>query len=240
MSRLLTVREVCERSLRQVGAYAITDSAADPEHLQEAINWLDMLVAHYTGRQRCWWLVPATISFTLTAGQNTYDLHDAMGASKPATGVQFVHSAAVTESGASDSHPLEVIGRTQWEEIPDKTIENRPTKFYVDRLSDPTLYVFPTPPTSPAMTLAMVAQSYAKDLTSGTSEQATGFRAAWNLWLVTALSARIGAGPVARLPDGEVRDMRDEADKLWLDLQGFDMQEQPMGVPRLAYNNAAF
>jgi hypothetical protein len=58
----------------------------------------------------------------------------------------------------------------------------------------------------------------------------------WHLFLVTALAAEIGNGPVRKLPADEVREMQVTAKALLYDLMDYDSHEQA-DEPRLVAVN---
>jgi len=103
MSSVLSAKTVCERALRAIGAFPVTDSSADGEQLREAMLWLDLLLAENAGTDRLFFLVPATVSFTLANGTAQYDLLDALGADAPIDGVQFPVAAYLVEATGSSN-----------------------------------------------------------------------------------------------------------------------------------------
>ena len=58
---------VAEKALRKIGAFPITDSAADPLEMREALDWLTIIMAELAGRDRVFWLTPATLPGSPTA-----------------------------------------------------------------------------------------------------------------------------------------------------------------------------
>jgi len=101
MSSVLSAKAICERALRAINAFPVTDSSADGEQLREAMIWLDLILAENAGTDRLLFLVPGTVQFTLTNGSPSYDLTDALGADAPADGVQFPVGAYLVEPSGS-------------------------------------------------------------------------------------------------------------------------------------------
>lgn len=239
MSRHLTVGQICERSLRKVGTYAIRDQGPDPGEIEEARYWLDMLVGHVSASQRCWWLVPATLEFDLPALAASFDLEEAVGPQNwPENGMQFPIQASVLLPDGIDEYELELVRRRDYEDIPRKSQVGRPKLLYIDRLNAPTAHVYPVPERE-GYRLRLVVQAFADDVTVDLQRSSnftiTSVRAAWNLYLVTALAAQIGNGPVTRLPQGEIDDMSRAAAGLLADLFAYDNHEQAGAPRRVAY-----
>lgn len=234
MARILEVREVCERALRRIGSYSIRDSQADAAEMAEARHWLDMLMGHVAARRRTWWLVAETASVTLTIDEPDYVLSAVLPDGDAMSSVISV-TAVNLETDARD--PLEVWRRWEWEERDATLVTGPPRAVYIDRSSTPTMRVWPTPSDPLTHRLDVVFQRVSPNLVTGAaSERITAFREQWNLYIVTALAAQIGNGPVRKLPQDEVREMQGQAESLLFDLECFDAHEQA-GEPRLiAFN----
>lgn len=91
MSAVFSAVEICERALRAIGAFPVTDSSADGAQLREAMFWLDLILAENAGTDNILFLLPSPIQaqFTLLNGTGNYDLTNALGATAPIDGVQF-------------------------------------------------------------------------------------------------------------------------------------------------------
>jgi hypothetical protein len=229
---LLTVTEICERALRKIGAYSINDTGADPVDLEEARAWLDMLVGHVSSRKRTWWLVPSTASVTLVADTASYVLIDELTGSPD---VQHVVGVWLVNTSSGDREPLDILRRQAFEDLnADDT--GTPCKVWIDRSRAPTLHVWPTPTTPISHRLDVVWQKFSADTRAlDATARVTDMRESWNLYLVTALAAEIGAGPVRRLPQDEVKEARARAQELLGDLEAFDEGESPGEFRRTAY-----
>ncbi len=102
MSAVLPAVAICERALRAIGAFPVTESAADGEQLREAMSWLDLIMADMAASTKLFNLIPQTISFTLTNGTASYNLNAALGANLPVDQVQFpVEAWLLTPTGTS-------------------------------------------------------------------------------------------------------------------------------------------
>lgn len=224
MSLILPSKEVCERALRKIGSFSINDVAADPEELAESLYWLDMLVAQFVGLRRVPWLVQATFSFALTANTASYDLETAIGASYPDDGIVSFLSAWIRDSSGLDD-PIKLLRRAEYEAISDKDSSGTPDFVYIDRLGTPTAYVNPVPANT-GYSLRLVAQSYAPDLTKNSGNNAHGFAAEWNMFLVLGTAALIGDGPVRKLPATEVDRIKVAAGTLEKKLVAYALPER--------------
>lgn len=235
MARLLEVREICERALRKIGSYSIRHSGADAAEVQEARFWFDMLMGHLAARRRTWWLVPETAAVSLTIDQAAYSLTSVLPDGDALSSVISV-TAVATEDGRRE--PVSIWRRWEWEERDAVRTGGQPLAVYIERLPEAQMHVWPTPADPIAYDLEVVFQRVTPDLVSGAiTERVLKFREAWNLYMVVALAAQIGNGPVRKLPADEVRDMQAEAERLLFDLEAFDAHEQA-GEPRLiAYHD---
>lgn len=238
MPKTLSNREVCERALRKIGAYSMIDDEADPDELEEATYWLDMVIAHTVGSHHCKWLVPANIPLALTAGEVSFDLQDRAGTNWPIDGIFFPLHGFVRDATGHDE-PVKIERRVIYDAIDDKDASGRPVLVYIDRTLKPQVFVHPVPAES-GLALHLTGQRLSPDLaakgnTASNINAATDLRATWNLWAVMALAHRIGAGPVRRLPADEVREMREEAERLLLDLNAFDNREHAGEYRGLAF-----
>lgn len=217
MPTLLSVRTVCERALRKIGAFSIRDTEADADEMAEAMAYLDLLVAHVTGTRRVFWLVPATLELPLVADTAEYDLADIDG--YPDDGVAFPINAWLRDSSGHDE-PVELIRRRAYDDIGNKTASGPPNSAHIDRLTDKKVYVYPVPADG-TYTLRIEAQVYSPsyDVTENpNAEIRHGFGPEWQLWMIYALSAEIADGPVRRLPAAEVDRIRNTAARMLVEL----------------------
>lgn len=245
MARVLTAKEICERSLRQIGAFPVTESAADGEHLREAMFWLDLIMGNTVGVNRIFSrVVPATLPLPLENGTGSYNLNVALGEDLPEDRIQFVIDAYL-EDGSGRRTPLTIVTRKTFEDVCQPGKSGPPLWVYVGRdAANPTLKVYPTPEASdPAeYVVHLVVQQYSPNVAPAgiTGTQPSGtvlhqFNEAWQLWLVVALSHAIGTGPVYALPAARIKHFAEWAEMLKKPLLSFQNQEhdteQPIAEP---------
>lgn len=232
MPAQLTVREICERALRKIGAFPMSEDSADPELMFEAGYWLDMLVGHVSGQRRRTYFFTQPIEISLSADTRSYDIaNSATDGTYPNAGLLYPVAAWVTND-SGDKYDVEIISKREFDEFGDPDQSGRPTHCYIDRVIDKTVYIWPVPATDD-FTLNITAQRFSNDLTLKKRrdqammqpERSMDLTPTWNLWATTALAATLGAGPIRRLPDGEVRSMQQAAQELLNDLDGFEDQE---------------
>lgn len=99
---------------------------------------LNIMFADWSNRGVNLWTIEQ-VSTTLTTGTASYTLN--------AYDIDIVSAVVkVTDSsGSSTDLGVERIGRTEYLNIPDKTIKGRPTQIFLDRQTTPVLKVWPTP-----------------------------------------------------------------------------------------------
>lgn len=244
MSWLPSINELCERSLRKIGTFGIRDSGARPAEMEEARYWLDMHMGHVVGTKRTWWNVPRSATFQLTAGTTEYDLISNLGAAAAPDGVEFVIGVYLLGQPVGGVQTLlrevKVVRRQEFEVLtPDASdVAQSPTICYIDRKQRPTLFFLEAPDANQTYWAKLLFQSYAPNLVSqrGVNREAL-FRSSYTLYIVTALAALIGDGPVRKLPADEVKTMKQDRDKLWLDLEGYEDQEQNNAPARVNFYN---
>lgn len=226
-SRFLSAKEICERALRKINAYSINDSAADPEHLAEALIWLDIIVAALVETNKCFWLMPATLEIPLTADTTSYNLTTTLGDAYPSGGILYPISAAIRDSSGLDE-PLTLLKRQEWLDVIDKDASGTTTQIYVDRVTnDLTVYVNPVVSESSAFTLLLDVQTYAADMTHSNGAGDTDMGPGWNLYLITELAGQIGDGPVRRVNAATVRTWKEEAVGMKSALLNYSNQNRP-------------
>lgn len=240
MALILTAKQICERSLRQIGAFPVTDSAADGEHLREAMHWLDMLMANTSGVERIFSRLSSIVSLEIENGTSEYALNSALGDELPVDGIQFPVDAYL-EDASGNRHPLTIVQRKTFDNVA-KAAETGPPKWiYVDRIaSNPTLRIYPTPRADdPAeYVIKLVVQQYSPNVAPAgiTGTQPSGtilhqFNEAWQLWLVVALSHAIGSGPVFALPEGRLTRLEKWSSALLTRLLAFHNREHDNEEP---------
>ena len=230
MERNASINFVLQRSLRRIGAYSINSSGARQPEMEEARYWLDMHVSHLAARKRTWWRTPATQTFPLVAGQREYVLDEVLPTDAIADGVQAVIALYIdrADTGA-EIGPVNILRRQEFEDLAGEATNasGPPSAAYVDRHQRPVLRFLEAPDAAVSYNARIVFQSYAPDLKAGRDvARLEQFRSTWTLYLVTALAALIGNGPVRKLPKDEVDDLKRETDALLRDLEAYDDHEQ--------------
>lgn len=239
MSRSLTAREICERALRQINAYPITESAPDGEQLREALFWLDLIMAEIAGEGHLFWLKTDLLTLDLEPGVASYRLSATMGAEFPLDGVQFPIEAFL-EDDAGRRSPITIVRRDTFQDVRDAAEPGVPTMVYIDRLASPTLFVHPVIPTGTATAykILLVVQTYAPNVApsgvSGNRPQGsalTGFRQAWQRYLIYRLAFDLGTGPIHKLSNSSLQVFKREIEEAKAALEAFENQEHDTEDP---------
>jgi hypothetical protein len=239
MSRELLSREICERALRLIGAFPTSETGAEPEHMREALSWLDLILAQNAGVMRMFRLVPATVSLTLTSGKQRYVLADDLGSAMPTNGIQFPIEAWIEDS-AGNRLSVDIVTRSTFENVNDLATTGIPRRIYMDRLGDVSVSTYPTlaATVTETYTLKLVVQTFAPDVSpSGVSgTQPSGslvpeISQAWQRWAVYALAADLGSGPIIPISPQRVRDLRKEAENAMADLLDYENREHQSTPP---------
>ena len=233
---LLSVGAISERALRKIGEYPIRGGSLRPEALAETRIWLDMVMSHQSGKMRTPWLVAATVNFDLVATQAAYDLRETIGANVVPDGMQFNITAYLYDPATSeDVRKIALLRREEYEDIQDKTRPGEPECAYIDRTRWPVMTLHPVPNGNRALQIRLVYQQISSQFANlPFNDRTYAMHECWNLWVVTALAAEIGDGPVRRLPKDEVAEMRSTARMLLLDLEAYDQFEQADEPRRVA------
>jgi|GEM_PF-1528112 len=243
MSKILAAKEICERSLRMIGAFPITESAADGEHLREAMTWLDLIMAEVAGSTILFNLVPATISQPLTAGVSTYALNNTLGAQLPVDGLQFpVEAFLVTtpSSGVPIRCPIPIVHRDEFKQPENGALTGPPVMIHIDRLPNPTMLIYPTPAPTDVnnYSIELDVQTYAPNVApagvTGTQPDGsivTKFRQAWQRFLVSQLAHDLGSGPIFKLPEASLNRFGAMAKGARTKLEAFENREHETVPP---------
>lgn len=239
MSRVFTAKDLCERALRAIGAFPVTDSAADGEQLREAMTWLDLILGETVGTERMFSRIPSTMSMEITNGTGSYDLYSALGDDLPTDRIQYIVDAWI-EDNLGNRSPIEIVNRQKFEDVSDPDESGPPAWIYVDRLANPTLQIKPIPATTDAATytLKLVGQRYAPNVAPGgiTGTQPSGsvlhdMGQAWQRFLVCRLSHDLGAGPIHKLPETSLTRFAGMAGEAKQRLDAFENREHETTAP---------
>jgi hypothetical protein len=229
MSLTPSINFVCQRALRLIGEYALRASGPRPEAMEEATYWLDMQMGFVSAMELTWWLVPATATFPLVAGQRDYTLMDVIGQEQAPDGIQFVSALFVDDATTgAEVGQVNLLRRHEFEEAlgQNANAEGPPSLGHIDRQRNPTLRFVEAPDTATAYRARVVFQSYSPDLTATKDlRKLATFRDGWTLYLVYALAAHLASGAVRRLPSDEVRQLEGKAKEYLYHLQAHDGHE---------------
>lgn len=236
MSRTLSAVDLCGRALRLIGAWPVTDSAPDGEHLREALSWLDLNMAEISGVKRFFNHIKDNLPIALTAGKDTYPLIASMGAFYPLEGVQFP-VAAYLERNGSKLHDITIVTRETWRMMEGLPGSGDPSAVFIDRFPQPTMRVWPMPADNDA-TIRLHVQTNAPNVSpggvTGTIPDASAvhsFRAAWQRFLIYRLAGDLGRGAVVKLPQGSLQEYRTEATIAERQLDAFENRQHDNEPP---------
>lgn len=226
MSQLLNSRQVSELALRRIGAFAISDSAADPNELSVSCGALDRLVSEKCAVMRCWPFVRINKRFLLPQTPS-FDLYDQAGSVIPLGTFQYFVSATVrTVADAANEQPLRPIILAEYEDIENKVTTGTPEVIYVSRETPrPTIYLHPVPGNA-LHQLDLTFQAPSADMSATTGSIAHGLEASWQRWMEYQLSVDVGSGPVRSLPKSELDVWQAQADRSWADLEFYNAHQK--------------
>ena len=240
MSSQRTAKQICERALRAIGAFPVTDSAADGEQLREAMDWLDLILAERAGVGKLFSLIPATLSMPITNGTQSYNLHSALGTDLPVDRIQFPIQAWL-EDAAGNRSDVQIVKSETFEAVSKADVIGPPTMIHIDRLATtPILRIYPTPAVSDTTvwTIKLIVQTYAPNVApggvTGTTPSAsvlTNFRQAWQRYLICQLSHDLGAGPIQKLPETSLTRFAGMAKQAKDELFAFENREHDDEAP---------
>lgn len=235
MSTLLTARQICDRALRKIGAFPITESAAGGEEVDEALFWLDLIVGELPGTIRSYWLLSEDIYLDLDPGVVSYDLADEV-ADWPSQGVEHITEIWLENSSGSRT-PVKVVDRNFFDERSKIDSSGTTEIVHIDRTKTPILRPWPVIATT-GYRLGMVAQMLGPDVApkevTPKADRATvehGLPHAWQMWLINQLAAEIGDGPVRKLASTTISGWRALNERKRTDLESFQNAEKQTTPP---------
>jgi hypothetical protein len=207
MSRKAIAKEICERALRLIGAFPISEGAPDSEEMNEALHWLDMNLAQLATVARLPWLFTSTVSFNLDIVNSSYDLRTALAEDYPANGYFSTLMAWTTDSNGNRGI-VDIVRRQDYEDrandtIPggcpsqifiDRTIDNRPT-LYTNRIPSQTGYIM-------NLVISTLGQTVSNNWPTGNPMMGfvdSGVPEGWQRWAVLQVAHDIGGGAVRKV-----------------------------------------
>lgn len=233
----LRARDICELALRKIGAFPPDDVAANPNDLDVASRALDLILKHISGKTRNLWLT-RTATVPLVAATIAGDLLTMMGSSAPENGWVAATSAFVRSSAGRD-RPVNILRKRDYDDIEQKDAEGTLSDIYIDRFSPrPTIYFYRVAPSGTTDVLHLTFCTWGEDIRGRPiDKQLTGARPDIDLYLVSELASRCGAGLVRALPNEERTQFREEAARDWLDVFGFVNQEHADEPDRVMFRD---
>jgi hypothetical protein len=249
MTQVLTASQICERALRAIGAFPITESAADGEQLREAMSWLDLYMGQFAGANEIFFLVQQQLPIIITNGTGNYKLDNALGANLPIDGTQFPIEAYLKYSSGR-RHPLHIATRSEFNSTHNPTETGPPRMIYIDRLPDPSLNIWPTPDAADTETYTILIdlQTYAPNVapagvtgTQPSGSVLTKFRQAWQRHLVCQLAHDLGSGPITKIGEASLNRFGKMASDAKAQLDAFENREHDDAPPICdAYDGSDF
>lgn len=240
MSRVFSAKDICERALRAIGAFPVTESAADGEQLREAMTWLDMILAEQVGTERMFSRVGLTMTMEITNGTQSYNLYTALGEDLPEDRIQYV-TEAYLEDGSGNRTPVEIVNRERFEDVSTLVSTGSPTVIHIDRdTTSPTLRLYPYPPSTDTTewVLKLVGQSYAPNVAPGgvTGTQPSGsvlhgMSQAWQRNLTFQLAHDLGSGPIFKIGEASLNRFGRAAGEAKARLLAFENREHETSAP---------
>lgn len=188
----------------------------DKQRLGIGLEYLDMLVAEIIGTGAHFWEAPGPQAIELTAGTASYNI-----ASLLDTPIQFVHRAWVRNSAGSDTPPLHLLNRLEWDAVPDKSQSGVPDSLWIEH-SVGLAYPYPVVGTSDTHTLYIDGYGFSRDLTKTSGSVPHDLPTAWQRYLVTRLACDIGDGPLIKAPMGDRDRWMKEAEETYAKLNGYN------------------
>lgn len=234
MARTLTAKEICERALRAIGTFPLSESAPDGEQMREALHWLDLIMAEIGGTGRLFHLIDEGVGLKLLPGQGTYRLKSALGTAYPVDGIQFPIAAHLLMP-TGQRRGLTIINSDTWGSFDNPETPGLPHVVFIDRQPIPTLHTYPTLPKAlgaQTFVIQLDVQRYTPNVAPGGVTGATpqgsvlhGFREAWQRYLIMRLAQDLASGPIIKLPQQSIAVFKTEATEAKTLLMRFENQE---------------
>lgn len=237
-----TVKEICERALRQARLFSINDTGADPLWLQEAAWWLERNVKQLSGRARILYHIPVTLVIPLTPGKSVYklstkdvsaieaaDMAQDLGVAPvdidqlPDFRIQFpIFAALRSPAGLGDEHEISIISRLSYERISNKVQAGPPSSIMIDRTGRPLMYTWPVLGTGQTAEIRLLVQTYFPALADLAIERKIGLSDAWERWAIYATAFDLAMGAGRTLPKDVRDDIRRERDDAYYQMMAFE------------------
>jgi hypothetical protein len=209
MATVFPVNTIINEALRAVGELSTHDAGSDPAKFAIAMTWLDMLVAEVVETERPLWLIPEAVTASIPIDTVPFDFVQAAASDIETDRFRGPITCAIVSDATGHADPLRRMTLQEYEAIGDKSAGGYPCAVYVDRTELRPLFYFDS---------VVKVTGYSLRVTFFLNNQAIavngehGFPQAWQRFLVRALAADIGSGPVVRLPQSEIDDHRKQAE----------------------------
>lgn len=197
MAALYTARDIAVLALRMIGVVAPQDSEASEGKILIALQILDLILAEKAGTTRFWFMTPQNATFNYAANSTSVDLTGLLGSNK----LDFVRYAYNDDT----SDPITLLRRDEYDLFKQGLfpfITGRALYIATDGDDTYTAYLLPTP--TSAVTIRLTGNKFSTSVSAAvrsSSDVPHGFEVAWQRWMVHALAADAGNGPLARIPE---------------------------------------
>lgn len=219
MAKLFTAREIATLALRNIGVVSNVETSAPEGKLLIALELLDVILSEKAGTTRIWSLVPQELTFTYTADAESVNITALLGAN---------NSLDVFRHAYDDDTDDEILLVRRQDFDDSKNSGLFPFTagriLYVASDGDDTYTAYMRPVPTTALTVRITGQRFSPTVSAAAGSSAGlahGFERAWQRWMVNALSADAGNGPLARLPKDRLDDYRGLAQQSWIDLNSY-------------------
>jgi len=219
MAKLFSAREICTLAMRLAGVVAPQDTAAAESNTLVALSYLDLILGEKSGTTRLWFLVPVDLTFTYTADADSVDISALLGSNNRIDMLRAAYNADTDDE-------IALLRREDFDKIRNGgTFPFAPgRKLYVASDGDDTYTAYMRPVPTEALSVRVTGNKLSTTVTAATgssSNLAHGFETAWQRWMIYALAADIGNGPLARLPTDRVETFLGIAETSWVKLNRY-------------------
>lgn len=220
MAKLFNAREICVLSLRKIGAVAQQDASTPAGGLIDiALQHLDLILAEKSGTTRLWFLSPQELTFNYAKDSESVDMSSLVGANNRLDMVRAAYNDDTDDE-------ITLLTRDQFNIIKNGGALDFASgrTLYIGPDGDDTYTAYLRPVPTEDITIRVTGTKLAPSvaLATGTSSTAAhGFETAWQRWMVNALAADIGDGPIARLPEQRLDRWVAIADAAWVKLNSY-------------------
>lgn len=219
MSKLFSAREIGVLALRKIGVVSALETSANEGKLLVALQQLDLILSEKSGTTRLWNFVPQELTFSYTADAESVNITSLLGANNTLD----MFKAAYNDDTDDE---ITLLRRDEFDLYKNGGLFPFITGrvLYVASDGDDTYSAYLRPVPTEAITIRITGQRFSpsvSDATSSSSNLAHGFEKPWQRWMVYALAADIGDGPLARIPETRLADWRGIAHESWVKVNAY-------------------